>query len=118
MDPDQIMKDRIVRQEENDIIILNGLNYIRARRVTIGSFSIVIVEWNHPNYGYFADAMLWIRSIHMRDWEPFPIVTWTERYKNVEQFLEDYPEFKELFEEPDNTIINLIEEARELGIED
>jgi len=33
----------------------------------------------------------------MADWKPYPIASWTGRYRNKEDFLKDYPEFKKLF---------------------
>lgn len=90
-------------------------------------FTFVVVLWEHPNYGYFADAGFFWRSMH-RDWELVHVVAWMERYVvNMEEinksplmeglkkiagkgydkalptginlFLQDYPEFRELFEE-------------------
>lgn len=91
-------------------------------------FTFVVVCWQHPNYGYFADACFFWKSMHGNSWNFVPVAGWTNQYDkhhvNVEQrnpvkdaldivagksleetfptcvrlFLEDYPEFKELFE--------------------
>ena len=53
------------RVEEN-MILDEGEGYkIKATRKDIGSFAVVAIEWEHPNYGYFTDAMLWINSLHL-----------------------------------------------------
>lgn len=74
---------------------------VRATRRSVGTFEVVAIDWEHPNYGYFADAMIWIRSPHLDDWVPTYIVGWAEKYEKLEQFLKDYPEFAELFEAVD-----------------
>lgn len=71
---------------------------IRAIRRKVGNFTAVAIGWEHPNYGYFSDAMVWVRSMHMNDWEQVPVVNWSGEYEDVEDFLEDYPEFSEFFE--------------------
>jgi hypothetical protein len=81
------------------IVIDEGEGYfMRGTRIDVGSFSFVVIEWAHPNYGYFADAMVWIKSLHMDKWELFPIVEWSKGL-TVENLLKDYPSFKPLFEE-------------------
>jgi hypothetical protein len=72
------------------------------------AFEFVIVEWSHPNYGYWADAMFWWRSMHTGKWQPVPIVSWCAGYDTPEEFLEDFPVFKKLFkgiEERDSSVI-------------
>ena len=91
------MCNRIVKESEDEVIILDELDYIRARLISTEAFQIIVIEWNPPNYGYYVDGMLWIKSLHMADWKPYPIASWTGRYKNKEDFLKDYPEFKKLF---------------------
>jgi len=61
------------------------------------AFEFVVVEWEHPNYDYFADAMFWWRSMHCSEWQPIAIVNWCRQYKGLGQFLKDYPELKKLF---------------------
>lgn len=90
-------------------------------------FTFVVCLWSHPNYGYFADAGFFWKSMH-RDWEFVSVVGWMEKYatemeetkksplmkglrkiaeKEIDEtlptginlFIKDYPEFKGLFEE-------------------
>ncbi|KAA0003515.1 MAG: hypothetical protein FE048_01380 [Thermoplasmata archaeon] len=85
----------------NPIVIeLENDYFMRGSRANIGTFNIVTIEWNHPNFGYFADYMVWIKSLHMKKWEPFPIVRGSENY-TLAYFLKKYPDFKSLFEERD-----------------
>jgi len=96
----EVKMSRILEENTNSTILDDGGGYkIKATRKDIGSFVVVAIEWEHPNYGYFADAMLWINSLHLEGWEPFPIVNWSETYENLDDFLADYPEFKGLFSE-------------------
>ena len=89
-------------------------------------FTFVVINWDNGQYGYFADAGFFWKSMH-RDWKVVPVVGWMNKYnvemeqekkspiiealkkiadKDVEEtlpsginlFLKDYPEFKELFE--------------------
>ena len=98
--------------EQTDTVVVDeGDGYrIRARYHRLGSFEVIVVEWEHPNYGYFADAMLWLRSLHCSEWKPFPVVAWTERYQDFKSFLEEYPAFAGLFERPGIGLMELIED--------
>lgn len=79
---------------------------IRAIRSKVGNFTVVAIGWEHPNYGYFADAMVWIRSMHMSNWRQVSVINWSREYQDVEDFLEDYPEFSEFFEyEPSQELL-------------
>lgn len=71
---------------------------IKATKKKVGNFTVVAIGWEHPNYGYFADAMVWVRSMHMGDWKLVPVINWSKEYEGVEDFLEDYPKFSEFFE--------------------
>ena len=96
----EVKMSRVIEENTNSIILDEGHGYkIKATREDIGSFVVVAIEWEHPNYGFFADAMLWINSLHLEGWEPFPIVNWSEVYENLDEFLADYPEFKDLYSE-------------------
>ncbi len=68
-----------------------------ATRKQVGTFQIIGVDWEHPNYGFFMDAMVWIKSMHLEKWRPLPIVDWSRKYKTKERFLKDYPDFCPLF---------------------
>ena len=91
------------------------------------AFTFVIFTVSHPNWGYFGDGGFFWKSMH-RNWEYVPIVRWVRSYDiemeetkkspimsglkkiagkdteetlptSINMFLEDYPEFRELFEE-------------------
>jgi hypothetical protein len=80
-------------------IINEGDGYkVRATAKKVGTFKVVAFDWEHPNYGYFADALLWINSPHLDNWTPYNIAGWTKKYDVLEKFLDDYPEFSEFFE--------------------
>jgi hypothetical protein len=94
----KIGKSRVRKETRNSITIYEGDGYyLRASRARIGAFTIVAVDWQHPNYGYFADAMLWYFAPHFGEWQPIPIARWATRYEVLKQFLKDYPEFWSLF---------------------
>lgn len=84
--------------KQKSLVLNIGDGYkIKATRKDTESFMIVFVEWEHPNYGYFSDAMLWVNSLHAGEWLPFPLVNWSEEYKNVGEFIKDFPQFDKLF---------------------
>ncbi len=102
------MSPRILSKTENQIILDEGEGYrIKATAQRVGAFALVVVDCEHPNYGYFADAMLCFKSLHMFDWNAIPIANWCWKYKSEEgnlnsrfllgEFLKGYPELKELF---------------------
>jgi len=80
------------------IIDLGDDYFLRGSRERVGSFSIVAIDWEHPNYGYFADAMLWYKSPHRINWVSIPIVEWSDNYRDLSYFLDNFPEFSKLFE--------------------
>jgi hypothetical protein len=95
------------------IIIDLGDGYrIRGTRATIGTFDLVVVDWEHPNYGYFADGMLWIRSMNMCEWEAYVVVKHFEEYTTLDKFLKDFPQLGGLFE-PTNFAENILRTALE-----
>lgn len=71
----------------------------RGTRIDIGSFSIVTIEQEHPNYGYFSDYMVWITSLHLLTWESLPMMTGALTISSLEKFLENVPQFTPLFAE-------------------
>ncbi len=42
--------------------------------------------------------MLWYKSPHSMAWTPVPIVDWTDKYEELSEFLEEFPELKNLFD--------------------
>lgn len=61
------------------------------------AFEFVIIEWKHPNYGYFSDAGFFYTSMHKPSWDFVPIASWMEKYGSEKDFLKEYPMFEELF---------------------
>jgi len=104
---------RIIKETENEIVLDKGDGYrIRATVKIVGAFVIVAIDWEHPNYGYFLDVMLWYKAMHMLDWGIVPIADWSKEYLEEEngksrsllkEFLEDYPEFKKFFDLGEHT---------------
>jgi hypothetical protein len=81
-----------------DVVISDETGYgFAGKRVSVGAFDIVVVDWSHPNYGYFADGMLWIRSLHQLEWKPYPVSGWTEQYDRLGKLLDEFPSFRRLF---------------------
>ena len=72
--------------------------FLNANKARVGSFDIVTIDWQHPNYGYYTDAMLWYKSPHSIRWIAVPIVNWTDKYTELPTFLRDFPELKSLFD--------------------
>lgn len=106
------------REMTETIIENEGNGYrIKGRYSRLGSFEVIAIEWEHPNYGYFADALLWIRSLHCNEWKPFPVVTWTERYTDSLTFLMEYPVFSDLFNRPRICLMELIEDYEDSFME-
>lgn len=88
---------------------------LKATRVRAGSFEVVAIDWKHPNFGYFADFMIWIISPHLGDWIPHPLATGSQ-YEDVDKFIKDFPEFKPMFEreeDKEDFFQNLLEAIRE-----
>ena len=79
--------------------------FLRAIRTLVGSTLIIVIDWQHPNYGYFADAMVFIKLWHMDDWMVIPIVSWSQNYHSAEDFLQDYPMLEPMFTENDVSTI-------------
>lgn len=81
-----------------DVMISDEMDYgFAGSRVRVGAFDLVVIDWSHPNYGYFADGMLWIRSLHQPEWEPYPVAEWTEQYDRLGKLLKEFPSFRRLF---------------------
>lgn len=135
------LSNRATKDEDGSITIdVGDGELIKAKRFEIDNscsdervkqyfgqpFTFVVVTWDNGNYGYFADAGFFWKSMH-RDWQLVPVAAWMNEYdvemedtekspimnvlkkiaeKDVKEtlptglnlFLQDYPEFKELFE--------------------
>jgi hypothetical protein len=98
----------MAHKSKNQVILdIDSEFKIKAIAKRVGTFSVIAIDWEHPNYGYFTDAMLWYKSMHMSKWNMIPIVNWADDYLKkeddkyiglLEEFLKDYPELKTLFE--------------------
>ena len=53
---------------------------------------VLVIEWDHPNYGYWADFGLVYRSLHMS--EPEIISFATQMPDSIEELEENFPKFK------------------------
>lgn len=80
------------------VLDLGAEHRIKVTRRKVGPFTVVAIGWERPNYGYFSDAMVWVRSMHMSEWMLIPVVNWAREYEGVEDFLKDYPKFSDFFE--------------------
>lgn len=69
----------------------------RARRIDASPVTnVVVVEWTHPNYGYWSDAGVFVKLAHDRAWQPTGTVSWFD-FADKNDFLVQYPEFTVLF---------------------
>ncbi|RLI15258.1 MAG: hypothetical protein DRO43_01770 [Candidatus Hecatellales archaeon] len=94
------------------IIASIGEGYkIRAKRIDTEAYSIIIVEWKHPNYGYWADAGIWIKSLHNPQWIKYSDANWF-RETSYTEFVKRNPQFQQLFEnEPENRLMRTTKKA-------
>lgn len=86
----------------NTIVIDGGDGYkMRGYGIESDTCSIVVIDLEHPNYGYFADFMIWYRTMYYPNWSVLKFFTFWEKWEKLRNFLKDYPEFSTLFEETD-----------------
>jgi len=104
MDGKKIVREgRTEIKLSNTIVIDEGDEYkMRGYRIESDTCSIVVIDLEHPNYGYFADFMIWYRTMHHPNWSVLKFFNFWEKWEKLENFLKDYPEFKTLFEETDS----------------
>ncbi len=111
-------RSRIIHETENQVVLDEGNDYkTRATFSKVGGWLIVAVDWEHPNYGYFADAMLWYKSLHMSDWEVIHVANWTNQYDKLSKFIDDYPEFRRLFAYQVTIFTEMTDDAREEAVQ-
>jgi hypothetical protein len=85
---------------ENSIIIDRGDGYkLKAAYKRIGAFEFIAVDWEHPNVGFFTDALFFWRSLHLSDWKIVKVARWAEKYNTIKEFFEDYPRLAKFFEQ-------------------
>ena len=81
-----------------DTVIVEELGYeFGAKRIRAGAFDIVVVDWMHPNHGYFSEGMLWVRTLHERRWRSLAVGNLAEHYTRLGEFLHEFPRFRPLF---------------------
>lgn len=92
---------------------------VRAKLLQLDTVQIVVVDWMHPNYGYYSDGGVFTRFAHSADsvggWRGLSSAAWMSEYESedgAERFLQKYPQFKPLFEEaPPNPLSVVFGEA-------
>ncbi|MBO3797352.1 MAG: hypothetical protein QW506_04460 [Thermoproteota archaeon] len=82
-------------QEEED-----GYHW-RATRVNFETGSIVIVEYIHPNVGYWEEMCLFVSTMHCPDWQCIPLSNFWLQWREKRSFLRSFPAFKDLFRRRD-----------------
>ena len=71
----------------------------RGTRAEVGTFAVVAIDVNHPNYGYFAEFMAFWRSPHSVSWEPIHVHRGSWDIHAPEDLIEQFPKFARLFDE-------------------
>jgi len=69
----------------------------RGTRAQVGTFDILAVDVNHPNYGYFAEFMAFWRSPHLVSWQPIPVHRGSQDINTPEDLIDRFPKFSPLF---------------------
>jgi len=77
---------------EGPIDIKRGDNTYRAMWQKMGNWRIVVVDLIETN-----ESILWGKYSHMESWYHITISPTFEKYKTIEEFLADYPEFRLVF---------------------
>ena len=71
--------------------------------------SFIYILWTYSSSGSdFSDAGFFWKSSHVCEWQLVPIATWMNKYKDANHFLMEYPQLRELFDNPDREIFPLI----------
>lgn len=71
----------------------------RGSRAQVGTFDMIAIDVNHPNYGYFTEYMAFWRSPHIENWQPIPVDFGSYDIKTPEDLIKRFPKFSPLFEE-------------------
>ena len=71
----------------------------RGTRAQVGTFEIITIDVNHPNYGYFAEFMALWRSPHNTSWEPIQVHRGSCNINTPNDVVEQFPKFALLFKE-------------------
>ena len=71
----------------------------RGTRAEVGTFNVVAIDVNHPNYGYFAEFMAFWRSPHSISWEPIQVHRGSCDINSPEDLIWRFPKLAVLFNE-------------------
>ena len=71
----------------------------RGTRAPVGTFDVVAIDVNHPNYGYFAEYMAFWRSPHVPDWQPVVVNRGLCDIKTPQDIVSKFPLLSILFTE-------------------
>lgn len=106
------VEDYLVKEdlEVTKITIFDAedMSYMRAyltdgtkSKYAVSTLKFIVVGWRPANEDDFDDVGFFYKSPHMRKWEFVPVVNWMRKYKNAFDFLKEYPDFLELFDDKD-----------------
>ena len=73
----------------------------RGTRAQVGTFDVVALDINHPNYGYFAEFMAFWRSPHCVGWQPIRVHAGSNDIHTPENLIGQFPKFSSLFVDED-----------------
>jgi len=76
----------------------DGYKYL-GTRAQVGTFDMVAIDVNHPNYGYFAEFMAFWRSPHSISWEPVRVHRGSWDIHTPKDLIVQFPKFATLFDE-------------------
>ena len=80
------MKGTIIKQSDGWLLVKENLGYgMRAKEFRTATTQVVVLEWTHPNYGYWADAAVFVRGLHsirkIEGWKELWFVNWNDESK-------------------------------------
>lgn len=73
--------------------------WYRGTRARVGTFDIIAIDLNHPNYGYFTEFMAFWRAPHIDAWQPIAIHRGSWNIQSPNELVHIFPRFCALFEE-------------------
>lgn len=97
-----VIKGRIKKEKSRlsakrkEILDEDGYHW-RATRINLKTGSIVIVEYTHPNVGYWEEMCLFVSTMHYPDWRCIPLSNFWFQWREKRSFLRSFPAFKDLF---------------------
>jgi len=104
MDPITVRQGGFVKLKNQ--VVRNDGDKTRASLYETSTAQVVVVDWWHPNYGYWSDAGLFARVLHSTGWQGLCTAGWMAPYvegedADIGSFVKDHPEFGPLFEIPE-----------------